>query len=80
MTHTVQITDIEFDFDDYDDAYPDEINDDYKQQITEKYIGMIVELDLFDGDDEEVLDELLDEVSDSSGWCIKHIDFRHVLK
>ena len=67
-----QITEIEFDFDEYDDAYPDELYDTYKQQVTDETIGQI-----WDADDEE---DLIDEISTASGWCIKSIDYRHVLK
>ncbi len=42
-----QITEIEFDFDEYDDAYPDELDDTYKQQVTDETIGQI-----WDADDE----------------------------
>lgn len=66
-----QITEIQFDFDEYDDAYPNELDDDYKQQITEETIGQIWEAD----DD----DDLVEEVTAATGWCIKSLDYRHVL-
>ena len=66
-----QVTDIEFDFDEYDDVYPDELDDEYKQQITSQYVG-----DVWEADDE---DDLVEEITASSGWCIKSIDYRHVL-
>jgi hypothetical protein len=41
---------------------------------------MVVELDLDnDATDDEVSDELLEEVSTSSGWCINSLDYRLVL-
>ena len=66
-----QITEIEFDFDDYDDAYPGELDDNYKQKINNDTIGQI-----WDADDE---DDLVEEITCATGWCIKSLDFRHVL-
>lgn len=67
-----QVTAIEFDFDEYDDAYPDELDDTYKLQITEETIGQI-----WEADDE---DDLVEEITAATGWCIKSIDYRHVLQ
>ena len=66
-----QVTEIEFDFDEYDDAYPDELDDDYKQQVTEETIGHI-----WEADDE---DDLIEEITCATGWCIKSIDYRIIL-
>jgi len=62
-----QVTQIEFDFEMEDDEYPSE---DYQQQLTEEVIG------LWDADDE---DDLVEEITAATGWCIKSIDYRHVL-
>jgi len=62
-----QVTEIEFDFD--DSLYPmteEEMNDVYAD-----YIGTTWEAD--DGDD------LVEEITSASGWCIKSIDYRHQL-
>ena len=71
-----QITDIEFDFtvDDigYGDTMDDFLTDEYKQSVTADHIGMIVEAD--DGDD------LVEEITSTTGWCVKSIDYNHVLK
>jgi len=67
-----QVTEIEFDFDEYDDAYPDELDDTYKQQVTNDTIGQIWEA----GDE----DDLIEEITCATGWCIKSIDYRIVLK
>jgi hypothetical protein len=66
-----QVTEIEFDFDEYDDVYPGELDDTYKQQVTEEAIGQI-----WEADDE---DDLVDEITSATGWCIKSIDYRHIL-
>jgi len=39
--------------------------------LAEEYVGTVWEAE--DGDD------LVDEVSTASGWCILSIDYRHVL-
>ena len=62
-----QIIDIEFDFDDEDD-----LDDDYKSDLFDEALGQIWEAD----DD----DDLVEEITTAYGWCIKSIDYRHVLK
>jgi hypothetical protein len=61
-----QITEIEFDFDDEDemDAYD-------KDRLASQTIGQI-----WDADDE---DDLVEEITCATGWCIKSLDFRHIL-
>ena len=65
-----QITDIEFDFDDSFDVDP--LTDEEIKEIYDDHIGMIVE-----ADDE---DDLIEEITASTGWCVKSIDYNHVLK
>ena len=66
-----QVTEIEFDFDDdYDEGWEgDPIP---QQQIIDETIGQI-----WEAVDE---DDLVDEITCATGWCIKSIDYRHVLK
>jgi len=66
-----QITQIEFDLSNDGDDIPPEHVDLVQQELQEEYIGQIIT-----ADDE---DDLVDEVSCMSGWCIKSIDYRHVL-
>lgn len=80
MIRTVQITDISFDcsLDDSDWTEQDQIET--EEKLSTEYTGMVVELDVSDdADDEELVDELLEEVSCSTGWCINSINFRHIL-
>jgi len=63
-----QITKVEFDFEMEDDSFPSQ---GYQDALTEKTIGQI-----WDADDEE---DLVEEITCATGWCIKSIDFRHVL-
>ena len=59
------VTSIQFDFnDDYDDAY--KLTLDEQISITNDNLG------IWEVDDE---DELVDKISDTSGWCIKSIDY-----
>ena len=61
-----QISYIEFDFDGEDemDAYD-------KDLITSEIVGSI-----WEADDE---DDLVEEITAATGWCIKSIDYRHIL-
>ena len=63
-----QITQIDFDFIDADGTLPIDIQD----EIIDDTIGTIWEAD--DGDD------LIEEITSATGWCIKSIDYRHILK
>ena len=65
-----QITYIEFDFDLDDDEVP--ISEEYAQALFDETVGQI-----WEADDEE---DLVDEITCATGWCIKSIDYRHVLK
>ena len=60
-----EITDIEFDFD-------DEMTVDDRQEVFDEVVGNI-----WESIDEE---DLVDEVTSATGFCIKSIDYRHVLK
>ena len=64
-----QVTNIEFDFDDAFDVDP--LTDEEIEAIYDDHIGMIVEAD--DGDD------LIEEITSTTGWGIKSIDYRHIL-
>jgi len=69
-----QVTEIEFDFtDDIGDGntMDDFLTDEYKQDLYEDYIGTFWEAD--DGDD------LVEEITSASGWCINSIDYRIIL-
>jgi len=61
-----QVTAIEFDFND-----GGEFPEHQFSNITDETIGMI-----WEADDE---DDLVEEITCATGWCIKSIDYRHVL-
>ena len=60
-----QVTEIEFDFDDED------LTDDERDDIIGDTVGHI-----WEADDE---DDLIEEITCATGWCINSIDYRHVL-
>ena len=66
-----QVTEIEFDF---DDDYAEGWGGDPipQQEIIDDTIGQI-----WEASDE---DDLVEEITCATGWCIKSIDYRHVLK
>ena len=72
----LQITDISFDCSLDDDALDDDWTSkdqlETEEGLSHAYIGTV-----WDVDSEE---DLIEEISCASGWCINSIDFRHVLK
>ena len=60
-----QVTQIEFDF---DDAFEVE---NYDQDVIDEVLATT-----WEASDE---DDLIEEITSASGWCIKSIDYRHVL-
>ena len=63
-----QVTDIEFDFVDSEG----ELAKDIQSDILDDVLGTI-----WEADDE---DDLIEEVTTAAGFCVKSIDYRHVLK
>ena len=61
-----QVTQIEFDF---DDAFEVE---NYDQDIIDEVLATT-----WEASDE---DDLIEEITSATGWCINSIDYRHVLK
>jgi len=65
------VTNIEFDFDD------SEFDDDFKLSKTETDAIIRDNLGVWEADNE---DDLIEEITEASGWCIKSIDYEHQLK
>ena len=61
-----QVTDIEFDFTDSFDV------ENYDQDVIDE-----VKATIWEADDDE---DLVEEVTAATGFCVKSIDYRHVLK
>lgn len=67
-----QITSIQFDcFLDCEDDWSESDQIMTEERLNDVYTGRI-----YDADDE---DDLVDQITDATGWCIKSIDYRHVL-
>ena len=66
------VTEIEFDFDEFGDGNPEwQLSQEERDNITLKNLGV------WEADDE---DDLVEEITGSSGWCIKKIDYEVQLK
>ena len=65
---TFQITDIDFDIDcDYEEMTIDD-----RQELYDEVVGAY-----WEAVDE---DDLIDEITAATGWCVNSIDYRHILK
>ena len=63
-----QVTQIDFDFDDAQEYIPEKD----KQEVYDDAIGAV-----WEAVDE---DDLIEEITSATGWCINSIDYRHVLQ
>lgn len=69
-----RITEIEFDFTDDigdGDTMDDFLTDEYKQEIIDEVLSTT-----WDADDSE---DLVEEITASTGWCVNSIDYIHIL-
>jgi len=66
-----QITEITFDLSTDDDSIPEHVHEQVQSELWNEYVGTT-----WDADDE---DDLVEEITCASGWCIKSIDYVHVL-
>jgi hypothetical protein len=64
-----QLTAIEFDF--FLDNEEDQVSIADQHTITQNALGQV-----WQADDEE---DLVEELTCAYGWCINHLDYRHVL-
>ncbi len=73
-TMQFQVTAIEFDFTEDNDILrgTDEEWQEYQEMITSDTVGQI-----WEASDEE---DLVEEITAATGWCIKSLDYRIVLK
>ena len=66
------VEEIEFDFDEFGDGNPEwQLSQEEQVQITHDNLGV------WEASDE---DDLVDEITTASGWCIKSIDYDIQLK
>ena len=69
-----RITEIEFDFTDDigdGDTMDDFLTDGYKQDVVDETMSTT-----WEADDAE---DLVEEITTATGWCVKSIDYCHVL-
>ena len=68
-----QVTEIEFDFEEDNDILRGTAEEwqEYQDTVTADTIGQI-----WEAVDE---DDLVEEITAATGWCIKSLDYRHVL-
>ena len=65
-----QVTYIDFDFSSDDDTWGD-VDPDYQQEVIDETKATI----WFAVDE----DDLIEEITSATGWCINSIDYRHIL-
>jgi len=64
-----QVTEVQFDFEDEENLPPSQLQ---QSKIVEETIGQI-----WEADDEE---DLVEEITCATGYCIKSLNYVHVLK
>ena len=73
-TLTLQVTEVEFDFDDED------FTEEQRKDVIDSVVGNFFEVEVDDDDDDfAIADVLVEEVTDYTGWCVFGLDFVHVL-
>ena len=73
-TLLLHVTEVQFDFDDEDFSLEEQ------QSVIDSVIGNTFEVEVDDTDtDEDIAQALVEEVTDSTGWCVYSLDYRHVL-
>ena len=73
MTLTLQVTEVQFDFDDEDFTLEEQ------QSVIDDVLGNVFEVEVDDAnDDREVADVLVEEVTDYSQWCVVSLNFRQL--
>lgn len=64
------VTEIEFDFDDwYDRNWESKLTFDEEREVHDSALG------IWDASDE---DDLIEQITELSGWCIKSIDYKSI--
>jgi hypothetical protein len=70
---TLQVTEVQFDFDDLD------FTPEQQQEVIDSVLGGTFEFDFDDDVDEEtVAMALVEEVTDYTGWCVCSLDYEEV--
>ena len=73
MTLTLQVTEVQFDFDDEDFTLEEQ------QSVIDDVLGNVFEVEVDDAnDDREVADAIVEEVTDFTQWCVVSLNYRQV--
>ena len=73
MTLTLQVTEVQFDFDDEDFTLEEQ------QSVIDDVLGNVFEVEVDDAnDDREVADVLVEEVTDYSQSCVVSLNYRQL--
>ena len=73
-TLTLQLTEVQFDFDDLD------FTPEQQQEIVDSVVGETFDVEVDDAnDDDEVANALVESVTDLTGWRVFSLDFVHIL-
>jgi hypothetical protein len=73
----LKVTSIVFDLDCDDDDMTDNDKEILQKELQDKYIGKVYEIDdyLDDEEREDVEEQIVDKISNESGWCILGVSF-----
>jgi hypothetical protein len=72
-TLTLQVTEVQFDFDDLD------FTPEQQQEVVDYALGNTFEVEVDDANDErEVADALVECVTDLTSWCVVFLNYRQV--
>ena len=72
-TITLQVTEVQFDFDDLD------FTPEQQEEVVSSVLNEIYEVKIDDDDDDdEVADALVECVTDLTGWCVVSLNYRQV--
>ena len=72
-TLTLQVTEVQFDFDDLDFT-PEE-----QQLVVDTTLGEFFEVEVDDvGDERQIADALVECVTDLTNWCVVSLNYRQV--
>jgi hypothetical protein len=73
MTLTLQVTEVQFDFDDEDFTLEEQ------QSVIDDVLGNVFEVEVDDAnDDAEIADALVEQVTDYSQWCVVSLNYRQL--
>ena len=72
-TLTLQVTKVQFDFDDLD------FTPEQQQEVVDSVLGDTFEVEVDDvGDERQIADALVECVTDLTSWCVVSLNYRQV--